>query len=286
MSLHSHHRIALLALVGGVALLPAATARADVMVADDQIVNGKQCIGVPCADGEAFSGPGLMLKSANTPGINLVQTNGGGYTAQTWDVAGNEANFFVRDLTGGSRLPFRIRPGASTGSVDIQASSEVNTAGIVQQSVNGISVTGDADGAAVLAALRTLPIKQYTINVDPDGDPHLAPTPAAFRAAFTLGGHDDRLAPGDVAAVALTAVKELDARVSTLSLTPGPKGDPGAPGGEGAPGAPGAPGTAGAPGAADASAAAGIAALQKSNKKLSRSLKRLRKQVRKLRRAR
>lgn len=32
----------------------------------------------------------------------------------TLDVAGNEANFFVRDVTGGSgsRLPFRIRPGA------------------------------------------------------------------------------------------------------------------------------------------------------------------------------
>jgi hypothetical protein len=55
----------------------------------------------------------------------MEQNNSGGFTAQTWDVAGNEANFFVRDVTGGSRLPFRIRPGAPTSSIDINASGEV-----------------------------------------------------------------------------------------------------------------------------------------------------------------
>jgi hypothetical protein len=40
-------------------------------------------------------------------------------------MAGNEANFFVRDMTGGSRLPFRIRPGAPTSSIDISASGNV-----------------------------------------------------------------------------------------------------------------------------------------------------------------
>ena len=37
----------------------------------------------------------------------------------------NDANFFVRDVTGGSRLPFRIRPGAPTSSIDISASGNV-----------------------------------------------------------------------------------------------------------------------------------------------------------------
>src|SRR5213075_177957 len=53
------------------------------------------------------------------------QNNAGGFTAQTWDIAGNEANFFVRDVTGGSRLPFRIRPGAPTSSIDISATGNV-----------------------------------------------------------------------------------------------------------------------------------------------------------------
>jgi hypothetical protein len=57
--------------------------------------------------------------------MRLEQNSSGGFTAQTWDMAGNEANFFVRDVTGGSRLPFRIRPGAPTSSVDINASGNV-----------------------------------------------------------------------------------------------------------------------------------------------------------------
>jgi len=67
----------------------------------------------------------LHVATSNTPAMRLEQNNSGGFTAQTWDVAGNEANFFVRDVTGGSRLPFRIRPGAPTSSIDIAASGQV-----------------------------------------------------------------------------------------------------------------------------------------------------------------
>jgi hypothetical protein len=67
----------------------------------------------------------LHITTGNTPAHRLEQTAAGGFTAQTWDIAGNEANFFVRDVTGGSRLPFRIRPGAPTSSIDINASGQV-----------------------------------------------------------------------------------------------------------------------------------------------------------------
>jgi hypothetical protein len=73
----------------------------------------------------ATPGLDLHISTSNTPAIRLEQTSAGGFTAQTWDVAGNEANFFVRDVTGGSRLPFRIRPGAPTSSIDINASGFV-----------------------------------------------------------------------------------------------------------------------------------------------------------------
>jgi hypothetical protein len=55
----------------------------------------------------------------------MEQTSAGGFTAQTWDIGANEANFFVRDVTGGSRLPFRVRPGAPTSSIDISAAGNV-----------------------------------------------------------------------------------------------------------------------------------------------------------------
>jgi len=67
----------------------------------------------------------IHVATSNTPAMRLEQNNSGGFTAQTWDIAGNEANFFVRDVTGGSRLPFRIRPGAPTSSIDINASGNV-----------------------------------------------------------------------------------------------------------------------------------------------------------------
>ena len=67
----------------------------------------------------------LHITTSDTPAHRLEQTSQGGFTAQTWDIAGNEANFFVRDVTGGSRLPFRIRPGAPTSSIDINATGNV-----------------------------------------------------------------------------------------------------------------------------------------------------------------
>ena len=67
----------------------------------------------------------VHMNTSDTPAMRFEQNNSGGFTAQTWDVAGNEANFFVRDVTGGSRLPLRIRPGAPTSSVDIAADGSV-----------------------------------------------------------------------------------------------------------------------------------------------------------------
>ena len=67
----------------------------------------------------------MHVNTTDTPAIRLEQNNSGGFTAQTWDIGANEANFFVRDVTSGSRLPFRIRPGAPTSSVDIAANGNV-----------------------------------------------------------------------------------------------------------------------------------------------------------------
>lgn len=67
----------------------------------------------------------LQLTLGDTPGLRLEQDASNGFTAQTWDVAGNEANFFVRDVTAGNRLPFRVRPGAPTSSIDIAANGNV-----------------------------------------------------------------------------------------------------------------------------------------------------------------
>ncbi len=57
--------------------------------------------------------------SGDTPTLRLQQDGSSGFAPQSWDVAGNETNFFVRDVTNGSTLPLRIRPGAPSSAIDI-----------------------------------------------------------------------------------------------------------------------------------------------------------------------
>ena len=67
----------------------------------------------------------LHVKTGDSPTLRLEQDGSSGFVAQSWDVAGNEANFFIRDVTGGSRLPIRSRPNAPTSSLDIAGDGDV-----------------------------------------------------------------------------------------------------------------------------------------------------------------
>ncbi|MCB1096451.1 MAG: tail fiber domain-containing protein [Verrucomicrobiae bacterium] len=67
----------------------------------------------------------LHIPDGDTPTIRLEQDGSSGFTAQTWDVAGNETNFFVRDVTNGSKLPFKIRPNAPDNSLYIDTDGDV-----------------------------------------------------------------------------------------------------------------------------------------------------------------
>ncbi len=67
----------------------------------------------------------LHVADGDSPTLRLEQNGSSGFTPQTWDLAGNETNFFVRDVTNGSKLPFRIRPGAPDSSIDIAADGNV-----------------------------------------------------------------------------------------------------------------------------------------------------------------
>ena len=88
----------------------------------------------------------LHVNTSNTPALRLEQNNSGGFTAQTWDIAGNEANFFVRDVTGGSLLSFRIRPGAPTSSIDIANDGDVGIGTASPQA--RLHVAANSTGAA------------------------------------------------------------------------------------------------------------------------------------------
>lgn len=68
----------------------------------------------------------LHATDGNTPTLRLDQDGTDGFTPQIWDLAGNEAGFFVRDATSGSTLPFRVLPGgAPTNSLVIDGNGDI-----------------------------------------------------------------------------------------------------------------------------------------------------------------
>ncbi len=77
--------------------------------------------------GFGTSNPTVELHTAggDTPTLRLEQDGSSGWAPQTWDLAGNETNFFIRDTTNGSALPFRIEPGAPTNAINIDSTGDV-----------------------------------------------------------------------------------------------------------------------------------------------------------------
>ena len=65
----------------------------------------------------------LHIVDGDSPTMRLEQDGSSGFTPQTWDVAGNEANFFVRDVTNGSKLALRIVPNTPANTLYLAGSS-------------------------------------------------------------------------------------------------------------------------------------------------------------------
>ncbi|MEO1086520.1 MAG: hypothetical protein AAFY88_19990, partial [Acidobacteriota bacterium] len=67
----------------------------------------------------------VHVVTGNTPSIRLEQDGSSGFSPQSFELSGNETGFFVRDLTNGSALPFRIRPGAGANALFIDDDGDV-----------------------------------------------------------------------------------------------------------------------------------------------------------------
>jgi hypothetical protein len=67
----------------------------------------------------------LHITDGDSPTMRLEQDGSSGFNSQTWDVAGNETNFFVRDVTNGSLLPFKIRPSAPANSLYVDTDGDI-----------------------------------------------------------------------------------------------------------------------------------------------------------------
>ncbi|MEM9293983.1 MAG: tail fiber domain-containing protein [Acidobacteriota bacterium] len=90
------------ATAGNVPFRIKAAAGANRLVVDD---NG--FIGIGTIDPPVL----VTAVDGNTPTLRLQQDGSDGFATRTWDIAGNETNFFVRDVNSSSALPLRIFPG-------------------------------------------------------------------------------------------------------------------------------------------------------------------------------
>lgn len=108
----------------------------------------------------------VHVVSGDTPAARLEQDTTSGWTAQVWDLAGNETNLFVRDVTGGSRLPFRIQPGTPTNTVTMKDDGSVGmgtwtpTASLEVQRAgqNADILVNRTDGATAVVACSDLSV--------------------------------------------------------------------------------------------------------------------------------
>ncbi len=91
--------------------------------------------------------PAVSIEAAfgDSPTLRLNQDGSGGWGTQVWDLAGNETNFFVRDVTNGSKLPFRIRPATPSNTLFLESGDQTGQVGInTNKPSEALHVVGNA----------------------------------------------------------------------------------------------------------------------------------------------
>lgn len=117
-------------------------------------------------------------------------------------------------MTGNGRLD--LRDGANDPHFSVRPNGNVVIAGVLTQGsdVNSKTDIATVEGETVLAMLESLPIATWRYKTDEAKALHLGPMAQDFHAVFGLGDDDTRLAPGDMAGVALAGVKELNEKLA------------------------------------------------------------------------
>lgn len=121
----------------------------------------------------------------NTPTLRLEQDQSNGFAAQTWDLAGNETNFFLRDVTNSSRLPFRVQPGAPTNTLFLRANGNVGM---------GVLDNGPATDLHLRASgetFVTFRMEAASASPNPVGDITYTDAGASGQFRFNIGDADD-----------------------------------------------------------------------------------------------
>ncbi|WP_199915561.1 tail fiber domain-containing protein [Saccharobesus litoralis] len=104
----------------------------------------------------------LHMLTGNSPTVRLEQDQSNGFTAQAWDVSGNETNFFIRDVTNNGLLPLRIRAGAPNASIYVAADGDIGFETTSPDGLLDIAHPSDINNHAILVS----PLGYLGVNID------------------------------------------------------------------------------------------------------------------------
>lgn len=155
----------------------------------------------------------LHIVDGDSPTIRLDQDGSSGWTAQRWDMAGNETNFFIRDVTNGSKLSFRIQPNTPSNTLTMRSTGNVGIGTWSPASTLEIETVGeDAElrldridgGAWVMAAKED---QTFTIGLPGGGQNFLTlRSTGALKTGGPVNGLSDRNAKQDFEAIDRAAI--------------------------------------------------------------------------------
>ncbi len=146
----------------------------------------------------------LHIVDGDSPTVRLDQDGSSGWTAQRWDLCGNETNFFIRDVTNGSKLCFRIQPNTPSNTLCMRSSGDVGIGTwspgqdleiektdediiILCDRTDGASAQMAAKEAKTMFGSRTNHQLNLTVNnqpelmIDTDGDVAIGKTSASYK---------------------------------------------------------------------------------------------------------
>jgi hypothetical protein len=110
--------------------LMAATAQADVVVLDDHVVTGSQCVGLDCVNGENFSFDTIKVKENNTRILFDDTSSSASFPKTDWRLIANDSanggrnHFTIEDATAGHEV-FTLMGAAPANSLFISATGNL-----------------------------------------------------------------------------------------------------------------------------------------------------------------
>lgn len=150
-----------------------------------------------------------IMQLTNNGGVRFQFDNSVLNTAWRFQAAtGNQDNFEITKVGSGA-IELRLD---GLGNLTLQ--------GILTQNsdVNAKQDITTVNSDQLLAQVMALPIAEWTYRTDTSGIRHLGPMAQDFHAMFGLGADATKVAPGDLAGVALAAIQAQQQRIVELEI--------------------------------------------------------------------